>query len=81
QVCSSINQAVIHKRDKVVLLVHPNAGNVICINRKEYKIVYDVAMEWFLKNEHYEMCSKLKSWQNNLEKTKRKPKIVSKSLI
>lgn len=81
QVCSSINQAVIHKRDKVVMLVHPNAGNVILIQREEYDEVYDIAMEWFKKNELYEMCSTIQSWQNNLKNTRRKPKESIKSLI
>lgn len=81
QVCSSINQAVIHKRDKVVMLVHPNAGNVILIERDEYEDVYEIAMEWFKKNEMYEMCSTLQSWQKNLKEKKRNTSKNIKSLI
>jgi len=81
QVCSTINQAVIHNRDKVVMLVHPNAGNVILIKRNEFKDVYDIALEWFLKNEYYEMCSTISSWKKNLEKKKEIRKENIKTLI
>lgn len=81
QVSSTINQAVIHNRDKVVMLVHPNAGNVILINRNEFEEVYDIALEWFLKKEYYEMCSTISSWKKNLIKKKQTPKENIKTLI
>lgn len=81
QICSSINQAVIHNRDKVVMLIHPNAGNVILITRSEYMEVYNIAMKWFEKNEHYEMCSTLKSWKDNLNSKKKFTKQNIKSFI
>jgi len=81
QICSSINQAVREERDKVIMLVHPNAGNVILIKKHEYNEVYNVAMKWFLKKEHYEMCSKLKDWQDKLKNKKRKRIENIKSLI
>lgn len=81
QVCSSINEAVLQGKDKVLMLVHPNAGNVILITKEEFSEVYNIALQWFLKNEQYEMCSTLKSWQDNLENKKQKPKEKIKSLI
>lgn len=81
QVCGNINRANSRGVDKVVMLVHPNAGNVIVIHKEDYEEVYNIALKWFLKNEQYEMCSKLQTYKSNLNKNKIKSNEVVKSLI
>tara|TARA_Y100000389_G_C17449488_1_gene513766 strand:- start:1513 stop:1866 length:354 start_codon:yes stop_codon:yes gene_type:complete len=81
QVCDNINIAHKNKQSKIVLLIHPNAGNVISISKSDFDEVYDIAINWFLKNEDYRMCSKIKGYKENLLKKKVKPQHALKSLI
>lgn len=81
QICLNINHCVINNKEKLVMLVHPNAGNVILIEKEEFSEVYDIALKWFLKNEHYEMCSKLKNFKDSLDKKASSPKERIKNLI
>jgi hypothetical protein len=81
QLCGNMNRANSRKKEKVVLLVHPNAGNVIIINKADFDEVYDIALNWFLKNENYEMCSKIAEYKSNLIEPKIKQLKTVKSLI
>lgn len=81
QVCSNINKANLENKSKIVLLIHPNAGNVISISKKDFNEVYDIAINWFLKNEDYRMCSKIKGYKENLINKKLKQPRALKSLI
>lgn len=81
QICENINRANRNNQTKIVLLIHPNAGNVISISKNDFNEVYDIAMKWFLKNEDYRMCSKIKGYKENLIKKKLKQPQTLKSLI
>lgn len=69
QIVSNISRAKGKGWKKIVLLVHPNAGNVIVIPEKDYLQVLDIAMEWFRKNEYYEKCSHIVNVKNKLNTT------------
>ena len=55
-----INSANKNGRNKIVVVVHPNAGNAILIKESEFMEVYDIAIKYFEKNENYEGCSEVK---------------------
>ena len=81
QITSNIDSAVKKGKSKIVLLIHPNAGNIIVIEKKDFKKVYNLALEWFLKKEKYEMCSIIKGYMENMKTPKRRKKIPTKTLI
>lgn len=81
QITSNIDSAVKKQKSKIVLLIHPNAGNIIVIEKKDFKKVYNLALEWFLKKEKYEMCSIIKGYMENMKTPKRRIKIPTKTLI
>lgn len=81
QLSSNVNKANSKGHEKLMMLVHPNAGNVILIDKSEFDTFYDVAMNWFEKNEYYEMCQKIKEYKLNLNNKKRDVKIMNKTLI
>lgn len=81
QICGNINRANSQKKSKVVLLVHPNVGNVIVIEKQDFNNVYNIALNWYLKKECYEMCSTIKGYKENLNKKKEIKSKLSKTLI
>ena len=60
QITLNVFKAIRRGKPKLVLIVHPNAGNAIVITKDEYVEFLEVARNWFLKTENYEMCSKIK---------------------
>ena len=69
QLSSQIHQAAIKKNlSELVLLVHPNAGAVIRINKKDYTEVLELALNWFEKREMYDRCSRIQWFIENLDK-------------
>ena len=81
QISSNIHQSIFKKgMDELVLLIHPNAGAVIKIDKKEYKEVLNLALSWFVFREDYKKCSTIKSFIGDLEKQnisiKRERKVV-----
>jgi|TARA_B110000902_G_scaffold240011_1_gene289140 aconitase A len=71
----AVNFANKNGRDKIVLIVHPNAGNAILIKETEYMEVYDIAMKYFEKNENYEACSLVSKYKTNFLKRKSKKRL------
>ena len=70
RVCSAIRK----NQEKIVLIVHPNAGNAIVINDYEYDEFLEVATDWFLKAEDYRMCGKIKKYITTLSRSRKKIK-------
>lgn len=68
QIAANIHQTTVSNSDELVLLVHPNAGAVIKINKKEYKEVLNLCLDWFVNKEDYGKCSKIKKIMIDLEK-------------
>lgn len=79
QISSNIHQAIFKKdMNQLVLLVHPNAGAVIRIDKKEFKEILQMCLDWFVYKEDYEKCSKIKWFLSDLEKVNKPVKIVKK---
>lgn len=81
QICQNINKAVKHKKDKLVTIIHPNAAGAIVIPKEEFAEVYDIALSWFLKNEHYEECEVIKQYKINELKSKTTEKNRDKMVV
>ena len=69
QICQNMNKAAIYGKDKLVTIIHPNSAGAIIIPREDFEEVYNIALEWFLKNEHYEECEIIKQYKINEIKT------------
>ena len=69
QITLNVFQAIRRGKSKLVLIVHPNAGNAIVITKDEYGEFLEVAREWFLNTENYEMCGKIKKHTRILHKS------------
>lgn len=80
QIAGNINRAVSRNQNKLVIVVHPNVGNAIVIQRNEYAEFFELALNWFKKNEHYEMCHEIQKYQSNLEKPSIKKQRLTKTL-
>lgn len=59
QISLNVFKAIGYNHPKLVMIVHPNAGNAIVIHDYEYEEFLKVATDWFVKKEKYEMCSKI----------------------
>lgn len=70
QICQNMNKAAIYGKDKLITIIHPNSAGAIIIPREDFEEVYDVALSWFLKNEHYEECEIIKQYKINEIKTR-----------
>lgn len=71
----AVNFANKNGREKIVLIVHPNAGNAILIKEAEFMEVYDIAIQYFEKNENYEGCSLVSKYKSNFLKRKSKKRL------
>lgn len=68
QVCSTINEAVIQNRDKVLMVVHPNSAGAIVIPREDFEEVYEISLAWFEKKEMYEECVLIQKYKSEFKK-------------
>ena len=75
QVASTINEAVLQNREKVVMIVHPNSAGAIVIQKEDFEEVYDIALSWFVKKELYEECSLVQKYKTELNKKTSRRKI------
>lgn len=57
QISLNIRKANRNGWEKIVLLIHPNAGNLMVIPKQDYLEVLNIAHNWFLEKEMYENCS------------------------
>jgi PHD/YefM family antitoxin component YafN of YafNO toxin-antitoxin module len=80
QVTDMVLEAIKDKKDKLVVVVHPHAGNAIVISKDEYNEFLKIANDWFLKTEDYRMCGKIKSYKELYTK-KKVTKLPEKKLI
>jgi len=76
----AVNFANKNGRKKIVLIVHPNAGNAILIKEDEYMEVYDIATKFFEKKENYEACSLVSKYKTNFIKRQRQRQSVTKTI-
>tara|TARA_B100000900_G_scaffold356562_1_gene326413 strand:- start:2295 stop:2681 length:387 start_codon:yes stop_codon:yes gene_type:complete len=80
QVTDRVCRAIKTEQEKLVVIVHPNAGNAIVINDYEYNEFLDIANEWFLKIEDYRMCGKIKTYSiMNSKRTKKSKRTLKVS--
>ena len=63
QITDRVCRAIRLKTPQLVLVVHRNANNAIVIKQKEYLEFLEIANDWFLKKEFYEMCDKIKNYK------------------
>jgi hypothetical protein len=84
QIASEINRTnMTPGQHELVILVHPNAGAVIRISKKDFTEVLDMCMEWFKIKEKYELCSKIKQFisYNQKKKSPNKLQKIKKLII
>ena len=75
QISSNIYRAAVRKGLKeIVLLVHPNAGAVIKIDKSEYEELLDLCLKWFEKREQYSRCSEIQFYISELNRVKKETK-------
>ncbi len=78
QIASEINRAnMTPGQNELVILVHPNAGAVIRISKKDFGELLDLTMEYFKNVEKYEICSKIQKFIS-YHKQKKSPNKVKK---
>ena len=69
QMANNVHKAAVNKGlSQLVLLVHPNAGAVIKIEKQDFKEVLTLALKWFEKRENYKRCSRIQLFIDNLDK-------------
>ena len=79
QISSNIYRAAVRKGLKeIVLLVHPNAGAVIKIDKSEYEELLDLCLKWFETREQYDRCSEIQFYISEVNRVKQKPKVLKK---
>ena len=83
QIASNIQRMIKRNLPELVLLVHPNAGGVIKINKSEYKEVLELCLNWFESKEKYDKCSEINQFIKNFSKKiyKETPKKIKERLI
>jgi|11_taG_2_1085331.scaffolds.fasta_scaffold18637_2 hypothetical protein len=76
QLANNVHKAAVNKGlSQLVLLVHPNAGAVIKIEKNDFKEVLTLALKWFENKENYKRCSRIQLFINNIDKLKRGIKV------
>ena len=75
QIAQNIQRCNRREKDSLVMVIHENAPNAILIEKKDYLNVLSLCLKWFENKEHYERCSEIVTFQNNV-----KSKLHSKSI-
>jgi hypothetical protein len=75
QIAQNIQRCNRRDKDILVMVIHENAPNAILIEKKDYLNVLGLCIKWFETKEHYERCSEIVTFQNNV-----KSKLHSKSI-
>ena len=83
QIALNINTAILQKKESIAFVVHTNASSVVVIEKKDYEVVLNHCLDWFIKKENYEFCSRIEEFKQNLAKSKTKSETQrrKKSLI
>lgn len=83
QIALNINTAILQKKESIAFVVHTNASSVVVIEKKDYEVVLNHCLDWFIKKENYEFCARIEEFKQNLakSKTKSEPQRRKKSLI
>lgn len=70
-------------KKNLVMVVHENAPYAILIEEKDYQEVLELALQWFVKQEEYEICSKIVKFKDDIRKfkTKQREQKLIKNLI
>lgn len=70
QIASEINRAVMTPgQENLIILVHPNAGAVIKIDKSEFGELLQLCLNWFEKREDYSKCAKIQKFILNQKKS------------
>lgn len=69
QIALNINTAILQKKESVAFVVHTNASSVVVIEKKDYETVLNHCLDWFIKKENYEFCSRIEEFKQNLYKS------------
>jgi len=77
----NIEEAITDDVGEILILVHKNAGSIVSVKRVDYKEVLEHSMKWFLQNEHYEQCARIKNILEDMNKKKKKPKQSKASTV
>ena len=75
QLLENIEEAIEEDEPEILIMVHKNANAVVSVGKKDYMEVLEHSMQWFLKNEHYEQCAKIKKIFDNMETPSSLPQI------
>lgn len=72
QIALNINTAILQKKESIAFVVHTNASSIVVIERKDYEVVLNHCLDWFIKKENYEFCARIDEFKQNLAKSKTK---------
>lgn len=79
QIASEINRAVMTPgQENLIILVHPNAGAVIKIDKSEFGELLQLCLNWFEKKESYSRCATIQKFILNEKKLINPSKISKK---
>lgn len=84
QISSEINRANVRgDHNELVMLVHPHAGAVIKIERKDFGELLNISLNWFKNNEKYEICGKISKFikRNSKQKEHRTLKNIKETIL
>jgi len=81
QISYQIFDANQNKKNELILLVHPNAGAVIRIQRKDFYEVMDICLKWFEYREDYNICKRIQTRINLMKNGNKLKEKTNKQLI
>lgn len=82
QIALNINTAILQKKESIAFVVHTNASSVVVIEKKDYEVVLNHCLDWFIKKENYEFCSRIEEFKQNLNNSKQSiPRFKNKKTL
>jgi len=77
QLLENVEEAIKENIGEILILVHQNASAIVSVKHEDYKEVLEHSLKWFLENEHYEQCAKIKKLLDSMNVKKTKTKKVN----
>lgn len=67
QITGNINRQISANGSELRVVIHPNVGSIMIIPRKDFESVLNIALNWFISKENYEMCHTINQYKNKLK--------------